>query len=553
MFPVQVEAVGLVTGLRGTGEDPKPSPLRAALLAEMQTRGVARPNAVLASRDTALVKIRGVLRPGIQKGDRFDVEVRVPSQSETTSLRGGRLLEARLSELAVLEGQVHSGQYLAKAEGPVMVDPSADAKEDRVLSCRGQVLGGGICQKSRPLALVLKPGRQSVFNASRIETAVNKRFHIFQKGVKAGVAKAKTDEYVELAVHPRYKDNIHRYVSVVRSLALRETEPELMLRLAELEKELLDPATSSRAALALEAVGNEGVRVLAKGVESRDAEVRFYSAEALAYLDRGEAVAVLAETARNFPAFRVFALTALSAMEDVSARDELRDLLEVSSAETRYGAFRALWAMNPNDPLVAGEPMNGQFSYHVLDVSGPTMMHVTRSHRPELVLFGRDQRLTCPLALEAGNRILVRGTAAGEIAVSKFAVGEPDQKRIVSDRLDDVIRAIVELGGTYPDVVQALQEAKSAGALASRFEVDAVPAAGRTYDRLAADAEGGESPRPRTAGRPDLFADMGDQHSTREDGPSPETDQDDPESTDSGGNDPSAVGFFGRIFGRKPG
>ena len=70
--------------------------------------------------------------------------------------------------------------------------------------------------------------------------------------------------------------------------------------------------------------------------------------------------------------------------------------------------------------------------------------------------------------------------------MSKFAVGQVDQKRIVSNRIDDVIRAIVELGGTYPDVVQALQEAKRKDLLSGRFEVDAVPEAGRKYDRLAA-------------------------------------------------------------------
>ena len=42
-----------------------------------------------------------------------------------------------------------------------------------------------------------------------------------------------------------------------------------------------------------------------------------------------------------------------------------------------------------------------------------------------------------------------------------------------------MIRAIVELGGTYPDVVLALQQAKTAHALTGRFEVDAVPAGGR--------------------------------------------------------------------------
>jgi hypothetical protein len=53
--------------------------------------------------------------------------------------------------------------------------------------------------------------------------------------------------------------------------------------------------------------------------------------------------------------------------------------------------------------------------------------------------------------------------------------------------VDEVVRAIVELGGTYPDVVQALQQAKNDGALASRFEVDALPQPGRAYDRHAAD------------------------------------------------------------------
>jgi len=365
------------------------------------------------------------------------------------------------------------------------VDPAANERVDRVLLGRGRVLGGGVALKSRPLALVLKPEHQSVLHSARIETAVNKRFHSFHKGVKIGVAKAKTDEYIELAVHPRYKDNIQRYISVVRSVALRETETERMRRLARLEEQLLDPVTSSRAALELEAIGSDSVPFLREALGARDPEVRFYAAEALAYLDESDAVDVLAETARQIPAFRVFALTALSAMDDISAYEHLRELLGVPSAETRYGAFRALRALNPLDVLVRGERMGGQFSYHVLDVAGPPMIHVTRSRRPEVVLFGRDQRLRCPLALEAGNQILIRGTSPGEVAVSRFSVDQPDQKRIVSDRVDAVIRAIIELGGTYPDVVQALQEAKASGALASRFEVDALPEAGRTYDRVA--------------------------------------------------------------------
>jgi len=520
VHPVTVEYVGLVTGLKGTGSDPRPSPERALLLGEMQTRGVRNPNAVLASPDTALVKVRATIRAGIQKGDRFDAEVRVPSQSETTSLRGGYLLQTELKEMAVLaDSRYHSGHTYGVAEGPVLVaDPSADPKKDRVLTTRGMVLGGGVARKSRPLGLVLKPEHKSVYNAARVQDAINKRFTLFdERSIKKGVANAQNDRYVELKLHPRYKDNVQRYMAVVRSIAIRESEVERSERLALLEKQLLDPVSASRAALQLEAIGKQAVEALSKAIRSQDAEVRFYAAEALAYLDETRAAEPLGLAARDVPAFRVFALTALSAMDDFAAADQLRQLLHVRSAETRYGAFRALWAMNPNEAAIRGESLGGQFSYHVIDTPAPPMIHLTRSRRAEIVLFGRDQRFSMPMVLEAGNQIMVTAKGADEVVVAKFSTSEADQKRVVTDRVDDVIRAIVELGGTYPDVVQALQQAKAAKALGSHLAVDALPGAGRRYDRLAAKegeresspqvAEGGEAASEPVANSPlpDLY------------------------------------------------
>ncbi len=142
MQSVRVNAVALVTGLHGTGSDPAPSPQREALLDEMKRRGVTNANALLASGDVSLVLVEGILRPGIQKGDHFDIEVRVPSLSETTSLRGGFLLETRLAETANLGNQIHYGNLLALAQGPVMVDPTADPTKDRVVMCRGRVSRG---------------------------------------------------------------------------------------------------------------------------------------------------------------------------------------------------------------------------------------------------------------------------------------------------------------------------------------------------------------------------------------------------------------------------
>ncbi len=485
---VKVESVALITGLDNSGEDPAPSSHRTALLHELQTIGVQNPNQLLAAPSTALVMVRGYLPPGVQKGDKFDLEVQVSPQSETTSLRGGWLMETRLTQMAVLGGSVHEGHVLAHGEGPVLVDPAASGEKDRALLVRGRVLGGGTTIRSREIGLFIGPDDKSVRLAAQIGQAINKRFHTFSRGIKQGVASPKSDERIDLKIHPRYKDNIVRYIRVLRSIPLRETPAEQSLRVGLLERQLLDPISAATAALRLEAIGREGVDALVKGIESSDPEVRFYAAEALAYLDDNRAAAPLARAARNEPAFRAFALAALSSMADMSAHDELLSLLEVPSSETRYGAFRALWAMNPADPQIRGENLGGQFGYHVLNTTGPEMIHVTRSFRPEVVVFGHEQTLASPFVLEAGKSILVKGTA-GKVTVSRFAARQPDQKRVVSTKVDDVVRAIVELGGTYPDVVQALQYAKSSGALSARFEVDALPDEDRQFrhkDTLAA-------------------------------------------------------------------
>ncbi len=460
----------------------------------MQAQGVPHPSKVLASPNNTLVVVRGFMPPGVQKGDKFDLEVQTPPRSATTSLRGGYLMECQLTELAVLGDMIRSGHELAKGKGPILVDPSANG-ENKTQLLRGRVLGGGTAHKSRSLGLVINPDDRTKAVASirlsvQIGDSLNRRFHMFKHGEKVGVAKPLRPEFVELAVHPRYRDNVSRYLRVVRAVPIKESPEEQAARLVQLERQLLDPFSAATAALRLEAIGKDAAPVLLKGIEAKDPEVRFYSAEALAYLDDPKAAAPLAKATRDEPAFRAYALAALSAMQDVAAYDELCALLEVPSAETRYGAFRALWAMNAEDPLVKGEDLGGEFGYHLLGTSGQPMIHVTRSLRPEIVLFGHDQRFVTPLVLEAGKDILVNGEQSGKITVSRFAVGEADQKRIVSDKVDDVIRAIVELGGAYPDVVLALQQAKASHVLPGRFEVDALPDTGRSYRQKEGSGDG---------------------------------------------------------------
>src|SRR6185503_5581370 len=105
------------------------------------------------------------------------------------------------------------------------------------------------------------------------------------------------DDFLSLTVAPRYKNNLARYLRVIRNIPLRENPIERVERLQLLEKKLIEPTSSAQASLQLEAIGIEAIGTLKQGLRSSDPEVRFYAAEALAYLDQPEAAAPLSEAA----------------------------------------------------------------------------------------------------------------------------------------------------------------------------------------------------------------------------------------------------------------
>lgn len=484
---VKLESVALVTQLANTGSDPAPSSQRQVLIGEMQSHEVKNADAILASAATSLVLCRTYLPPGVQKGDNLDIEIRLPQRSETASLRGGWLMQTRLRQMEALGGTIQTGSVEGLAQGDVVVDAIFSGSSDKVLETRGQVLGGGVAMRSRELGLMIRKEESSIRTSTLIGAAINLRFHTFDRGVKNGVAKPQRDDFLELSVAPRYKHNLARYLRVIRKIAVRETPIDRVARLSLLETKLLEPKTTADASLELEAIGKEAIPTLLKGMASSDREVKFYSAEALGYLDHADAAPVLGEMAKSQHAFRWHALTALTSMDQVSALDALTDLLHESSAETRYGAFRAIRKRSPSDLTTKGEVLEGKFFYHAISTAGEAMVHFTRTVKPELVLFGHQQKIKPPEALFAGREIMVKGTETGEIKVIRFQAGQDDRSEIVGCELDKVIRAIAKLGGNYGDMIQFLHEAKKGGYLEARLAVEAIADPGRTYVR---DAQG---------------------------------------------------------------
>jgi hypothetical protein len=471
---LRIERAALITGLAGTGSDPAPGPQRQMLLTDMQERGVVEPNALLAAPATALVWVHAYLPPGIRKGDRFDVQVEVPPDSETTSLAGGWMMETRLSEMAVLGNAVREGRVLGLAEGPLLVDPVTNGTLDSVSRLRARVPGGGVSTTTRNIGLIVAPEHRSVAMSKRLGDCINKRFHAVVRGSKRGAATPKTDRYIELQIPSIYRHNLARFVKVVRCVGVIEPPGGRHARLELLARQLADPVTAPAAALRLEAIGKEAIPTLKAALDSKDAEIRFAAAEALAYLDETVAAPHLATAAATMRGVRPAALAALSVLDDVNGIDALQSLLSSPSAETRYGAFRALWRMDRDMPLVKGERLGDACSLHVLDVKGPPLIHATRNTRPEIVLFGTEHPLADGLRAEAGASIVVvvEGTTA---IVSRFTPGQSDQQAEVRATADAVVRTVFEFGGTYPDAIQFLQQASASRGLQSRLAFDALP------------------------------------------------------------------------------
>jgi len=481
---IEVEGVTLTVGLEGTGSDPAPSEDYKMLVSEMQVRNVDRPEAVLASQSTALALVRALIPPGAQKGDRVDVEVRVPAKSKTSDLNGGWMMLTRLKEFARVNGRLSSGHVMAMAQGNILVDSLIEGADDPVLKTRGRILGGGVVTKSRELGLRVRDENMTVRTSAQVGEMINRRFHLYDHGEKKGVANPKKDSFIALVVHPRYRDNLARYIRVIQHIPVRESGAGLGQRLGELRAMLFDPDTASEAAIHLEAIGEDGLPVLREGLTNDNLEVRFFSAEALAYLDDSSAIPELADAIRNEPALRWRGFLAFQAMENVLAQESLAELMREESAETRYGAFRALLKLNSDDSLVRRETLGDEFRLHAVPVGSGAMVHVSKSDSPEIVVFGEEVKLNAPLVAFAGKRIVVRSTDEGQILVRQLTdTDDGDRQLIVDPDVTTVVRAIVELGGKYADVVEALAEARSKGSLDCRLDFGAIPRPGRKLYR----------------------------------------------------------------------
>lgn len=471
----KIEGVTLVRGLNGNGADEPPSTYQQLVLQDLQrdTEKKRTAKSQIASLDTAIVMLEAIVPPGARKGDRLDVSVKLLPNTEASSLQNGYIEDGELYQYLAVD-TIRRGYQLGKVDGFVTLDPDLVEKNSPIAYKQGKIIGGAVVTRSRPIWLEIKEDERTAGVAQRIEDVINKRFSYTRAGYagKKKVAQAKAGAArINLEVPEEYRDNIIRYVNVVCAISFFESTDELNERIDRLAEQLLVPENSEFASIQLEAIGSNNAKVvdaIERGLNSPNDMVRFNSAITSAYFnlrqDRQQTARILAEFARTNSTLRPASLAILSycmkTSFDVDA--ELRKLLSDPNIETRYGAFYALRTRNPSDYMIQGENMANQFAYHCLNCGGAPYVHISQSRRPEIILFNADQIfLQGDIEVEANPRMTIR-SEDDEIIVKRYEASDGvDEQRSVGFKLDDVVRAIVEIGGTYPDVVSFLTKAKS--------------------------------------------------------------------------------------------
>lgn len=479
----RLENVALVTQLHGSGGIVKPSQPREKLLDIMRRNEVDQPNSLLDAPSTTMVVAHVDAPPAAHRGDILDVQIQLSAHSQATSLQQGWMLETALVEMSRIGGQVREGFEMATAQGPIVTAAEINGSDDPADKTRGIIIGGAQLRKSRDLGIGLETEFADAVTMGVILEPINRRFTAFNGRKQAGIATPLEDSHIKLEIPPRYQLDPFHFINVVLQIGFNETEAQQLARIETLKKQLLEPTTVKKACWQFEALGEKSAPLLAEVLSHPNAEIRFYAAHSLAYLNDRRAVVPLAELAEHYPAFRAMSLNGLTILDHYEAADALSDLLHSSDPETRYGAVRALRRKDAADPQVSARRVGDTGRILEIPSSGPGLVVVSLSQVPEVVIFGNNPAMSLPAFVYVTPRLMISAAADGRLLVSHFEAGKDDRQVQCDSDLMSLLEAISEVGGTYGNWVSFVRESSSQGYLSTPVAINPIPQAGRTFDR----------------------------------------------------------------------
>ncbi len=428
--PLLVSGYGVVVNLPGTGSADVPAYLRQWLLNEMRKKGIGSPSSpldgvspqqLLASPNTAVVRVRGLIPPGATKGTRFDVQVDALPQTQTTSLAGGQLWTAALS----ISGDNPAARYtrtLAEAQGDLYTNPfDTRSPREQALALRrtAAVLSGGVATADQPLAMTLN---QPSWQRSRlIADRINERFPRGGQD-RLDAAIPTSDVRITLNIPRRFAADPEHFLGLVSHLYTQRAprfNDEQANRLAEL---IAAPDATDQlladAALAWQAMGKTVLPTIRKLYAHPAARVRLTALETGArLLDEATTDALLRDAQLPDPALRARVAQALAALpRSLRGARILHALLSDDEQSVRVAAYESLARIN--DPIIrripVGDRDNFKFILDLVPADRP-MIYLAQARVPRLVIFGPTLGFNTPTVARLwDNRLMIRAEQPGQ-------------------------------------------------------------------------------------------------------------------------------------------
>ncbi|MEM6459747.1 MAG: flagellar basal body P-ring protein FlgI [Planctomycetota bacterium] len=533
--PQVVSGYGLVVGLDGTGSGEVPQALRQWLINEMTKRGVGRqrnrelldlgPEQVLASDQTAVVRVVGIIPPGAVAGSRFDLLV-TAADTSTTSLVGGRLWTTELSAGGTNPDRLFLTP-LAEARGPVYLGPTDAASRDAFELDENRrtalVVAGGEVLASRNFELVLNQPNRT--RARLIAERINELYRQAPSD-ELPTANALSPLVIQLNIPARYADRPQRFVDLVTHTFIDRAPGFAELKAEELAAVLRDdPTQASSVTLALKALGPNAAAALRDHYRDTEPDptplyLRLAALEAGAFVGDERASQHLLELAgHEEPSVRVRVAEALVALPDSrNGNRALRTLLDDPVRSVRIAAYEALAATG--SPLVERTVLRDRLGEVKLVIDRvpvrDPLIYITQKRYPRLVIFNPQLGFDPPtMASVWGGRLMVRRAASDEPAELFYQFRDPEQDfRVTSEkhRISPTVATLAYVLAhrptaedpqdgfdlTYGEVADAVYQLAQAGAFDADVEIDRSRLA-RLLDSARGDTPTPGPTRPETA------------------------------------------------------
>lgn len=475
--PYPVSGFGLVARLLGTGDTRAPNAVREYMINIMQKRGFGSrmlgyegmtPDGVLSSPAFAIVRVDALIPPGARRGQRFDIQVSALPGNDTSSLSHGVLYRTDLKvDGADPRNPGVSLDVHAIAEGEIFVNPAyamqlspTDSAARNSLRT-GVIIGGGVVQMDRPMALRLRQPSYAI--ARQIEQRLDDFFQ------NDSYAAAMDEGVVLVRLPPRFGTDWEHFRGVITHVYFNTSPAFVTTKAQELAAEAVKAdAPLEDISYSWEALGQTALPFIAPLMTHPQPDVAFAAARAAAFIGDVSAQSVLIQIARdNGNPFQLNAVETLAKLPNSpEINGMLRTLLNSPTTLVRLAAYKAL--ASANDSAIFSKPIEGKFLLDIIPSDSAPLIYATRRGVPRLAVFGRRPTLTLPITFSAMDGKLSISSQPGKRTVTIFYRGPGVPRPVTIESNPDIAEIAARLGGagpleeprlnfTYCDVVAVVQ------------------------------------------------------------------------------------------------